>query len=188
MNNNRKIYFHIDNGTSMDEILALLDRVILQSDNKDEIDKLINDSDMEFIAPEEAKPTDNPNNASVLTPERNVHVVDEGTTHTKEQNNTKQDKTDKRYRIIPMINYLNESFSAVFPNEPEQSIDENTTLLNEAILENQTYKMGFKWWFRCASSTDYLCEFDLYLGQKKDVEVNLGESVMMQLSDNFLTA
>ena len=34
----------------------------------------------------------------------------------------------------------------------------------------------------CASSIGYLNKFDLYLGQKKDVEVNLAESVVMQLS------
>ena len=45
----------------------------MQSDNED-------DSDTEFITPEEIKITENPNNASVLTPEANVRVVDKGTT------------------------------------------------------------------------------------------------------------
>ena len=53
MNNNRKIYFHIDSGTSMDQIFALLDAV--QSDNKDEINELMNDFDMEFIDSEVIK-------------------------------------------------------------------------------------------------------------------------------------
>ena len=43
-------------------------------------------------------------------------------------------------------------------------------------------KWKFKWWFRCASSTGYLCEFDLYLRRMKYVEVSLGESMEMQLS------
>ena len=59
------------------------------------------------------------------------------------------------------------------------------TFLIEEILENQTYKMRFKWWFQFTSSTGYLDEFDLYLGWKKDVEVNLGESVVMQLSEKL---
>ena len=59
------------------------------------------------------------------------------------------------------------------------------TFLIEEILENWTYKMGFKWRFRCATSTAYLDEFDLYLGWKKDVEVNLGESVVMHLSEKL---
>ena len=55
-----------------------------QSDNKDEIKELMNDSATKFIAPEEIELTGNPDNASVLTPDANVHVVHEGTTHTKE--------------------------------------------------------------------------------------------------------
>ena len=48
MNNNRKRYFHIDSGTSTEQIFALLDTA--QRDNKD--DELMNDSDKEFLAPE----------------------------------------------------------------------------------------------------------------------------------------
>ena len=40
-------------------------------------------------------------------------------------------------------------------------------------------------WFRCASSTGYLYEFDLYLGKKKDVEINLGEGVVMRLTEKL---
>ena len=43
----------------------------------------MNDFDTEVIVPEEIKLTNNPDNASVLTPEANAHVADEGTTHTK---------------------------------------------------------------------------------------------------------
>ena len=50
MKNNRKKYFHIDSGTSTDQIFALLNTV--QSDNEDEIGKLMDDSDMKFIASE----------------------------------------------------------------------------------------------------------------------------------------
>ena len=74
-------YFHIDSGTSTVQTFLLLDTV--QSDNKDEIDELMSDFDMLFIAPEEIELTNNPDNASVLTSEANVHVVDKGTTHTK---------------------------------------------------------------------------------------------------------
>ena len=50
MNNNQKKYFHIDSGTSTDQIFALFD--IVQSDKKNEFEELINDSDTDFIAPE----------------------------------------------------------------------------------------------------------------------------------------
>ena len=54
-----------------------------QSDNKDEIDKLMNDFDTEFIAPEEIELTDNQGNVSALRLEANLHIVNQGTTHTK---------------------------------------------------------------------------------------------------------
>ena len=53
----------------------------------------MNDSDTEFIAPEEIELTGNPDNASVLTPEANVHVVDKGTKHTNELEKNKKRKT-----------------------------------------------------------------------------------------------
>ena len=46
-------------------------------------------------------------------------------------------------------------------------------------------KRGCKWWFRCVSSSGYLYEFDLYLGKKQNVEVNLGEGVVMQPSEKL---
>ena len=91
MNNNRTKYFHIDGGTSKVQMFVLLDTV--QSDNDDEIDELINDSNTEFIALDEFKPTDNPNNMNVLTSEANIHAVYKGTTHTEElETNNKRKK------------------------------------------------------------------------------------------------
>ena len=67
-------------------------------------------------------------------------------------------------------------------------------------LKMKPVKWRFKLWFWCSSSTGYLNKFDLFLGRKKDVEVSLGESMVMQLSgklketycvlffENFLTA
>ena len=55
----------------------------VQCDNEDEIDHLMNGFDTKFIAPEEIEFTDNPGHVSALTLETNVHVVDQGTTHTK---------------------------------------------------------------------------------------------------------
>ena len=62
------------------QIFMLLDAV--QSDNNDGSDKLINDFDTEFKAPEEIELTGNPDNVSALTLETNVNVVDQETTHT----------------------------------------------------------------------------------------------------------
>ena len=57
----------------------------------------MNDCDTEFIAPEEIKLTDNPDNASVLTPEANFHVVAEGPHIIKNQRQTKREKKLKKY-------------------------------------------------------------------------------------------
>ena len=70
----------------MDQVFKLLDAE--QSNNENETDKLINDFNTEFIAPEKIELTDNPDNVSALTLEVNVHVVDQGTTHTKELQGT----------------------------------------------------------------------------------------------------
>ena len=52
-------------------------------------------------------------------------------------------------------------------------------------LKMKPNKWDFKWWFRCASSNGYLYEFDLYLGKKQNVEVNLGKGMVMQLSEKL---
>ena len=81
MNNNRKRHFDIDSDASTSQVFTLLD--VVQSNNQDETDELMNDFDMEFIAPEEIKLTDNQGNVSTLTLETNAHIVDQGTTRTK---------------------------------------------------------------------------------------------------------
>ena len=65
----------------MNQLFTLLDA--LQIDKEDKTDKLMNDFDMEFIAPDEIDLTNNQGNVSNLTLEANVHVVEQETTHTK---------------------------------------------------------------------------------------------------------
>ena len=105
MNNKQKWYFHIDKSTSIVHIFALLDTV--ETDNEDETHELMNDSDTEFIAPEEIKLTDNPDTASVLTQGTNVHLVDEGSTHTKElEANKKRKKSEQNTPIAWKVNFF----------------------------------------------------------------------------------
>ena len=95
MNNNQKRPFHIDSDASTDQVFTLLDAV--QSDNKDEINELMNDFDTECRAPEEIELTDKPGNVSASILEVNIHVVDHGTTHTKklETNKTRKKSQSK---------------------------------------------------------------------------------------------
>ena len=64
----------------------------VHGDNEDETEKLMNDFDTEFIAPEEIELTDNPSNVSALRLEVNIHVVDQRTTHTRELETNKKRK------------------------------------------------------------------------------------------------
>ena len=52
-------------------------------------------------------------------------------------------------------------------------------------IKSKPIKWGFKWWFRCPSSSGYMYEFNLYLGRKKNSELNLGEGVVLTLSEKL---
>ena len=89
MKNNQKRYFHIDSGTSTDQRLTLLDTV--QSDNEDEIDELMNDSDTEFIASERDWKNRQSRQCKCFdTRSKTIYVIGEGTTHTKELETNKK--------------------------------------------------------------------------------------------------
>ena len=87
MNNNSKKYVQINNPTSSDQIFALLDNV--QSDEEEDIQELINDSDTEFFANDKEIENIVPDsaNADILTPEASIHVV--------KDNEKKQGKNSK---------------------------------------------------------------------------------------------
>ena len=72
-NDGRKRYFHIDKNTSSEQIYALLHDV--HSDDEDDIDNLMNDSDTEFIAEEEVTQAARKQDTFLTTPEANLHVV-----------------------------------------------------------------------------------------------------------------
>ena len=72
----------------------------MQSDKGNEMVELINDSDMEFIVPKEIELTKNLENASVLTPEVNVYVIEESTVNTKELETNIKSKTLKENTLM----------------------------------------------------------------------------------------
>ena len=85
-----KRYFDFNSGDSIDQIFTLLDTV--QNETEDVNEKLMNNSDMEFIAPDEIKLTDNPDNANVLMPDAYIYVVNKNTTLAKELETNKNSK------------------------------------------------------------------------------------------------
>ena len=110
INNNRKRHFHFYSHASKDQMFTLLDAA--KSNNEDEIDELINDLDMEFIAPGDMKLTDNSGNVSNLTLEANALVVDQGNTRTKELEKKKPEES------IPIIRKCN-----VSPHSQEKRVE-----------------------------------------------------------------
>ena len=79
LNNKRKKYVRIDRNTRREENFAILEEV--NSDQEEDTDNLINDSDTEFIVDEnldkDINSDDEPLN--VLIPETNIHVLKSST-------------------------------------------------------------------------------------------------------------
>ena len=100
--------------------------------------------------------------------------------------NLHYDKSDRGYKIRPIINRLNTAFRSAVSDGKSQAIDEHMTKFKgkhsaRQYLKNKPIKWGFKWWCRADSKNGYLHQFDLYLGKKEFVKHNLGELVVMEL-------
>ena len=103
--------------------------------------------------------------------------------------NTKDDKTDKNFKMRPVIDHLNLKCFEVLLNDSEQCIDEHMVKFHGRSRTKQYIKSkwSFKFWFRCSSKSGYLYQVDIYLGRKKTPEFNLGlgENVALQLTKNL---
>ena len=102
--------------------------------------------------------------------------------------NTKDDKSDKGYKLRSLINHVNQRFSECNPDDCTQSIDEHIVKYTgwssmKQYLKNKPFTWGFKFWFRCASKTGYLYRLDLYLGKKEKREENHGPSVALKMTE-----
>ena len=60
--------------------------------------------------------------------------------------------------------------------------------MHETVRQKQTYKVGFKFWYRCASQTGYLYQLDLYLGKKENSEENLGPGVVLKMTEGLVNS
>ena len=52
-------------------------------------------------------------------------------------------------------------------------------------MKNMSIKWGFEFWFQCGSKSEYLYQFDMYLGKKSETEFGLGDSVVLSLFGNL---
>ena len=93
--------------------------------------------------------------------------------------NRKDDKTDRPFKMRPMIDHLSSKFSEVLLNDNEQSIDEHMVKFKgrsgmKQYIKLKPKKWGFKFWFRYLSKSGYLYQMNIYLGRKQISEFNLG--------------
>ena len=90
---------HIDEKASSEQMYALLDDV--DSDDEDDIENLMNDSDTEFITEEEITQAASTQETSLTTPEGNLHVVPSDNQSTKKEKNKKEElwKWTKKVKV-----------------------------------------------------------------------------------------
>ena len=93
---------------------------------------------------------------------QNLHFAD----------NRKDDKTDKAFKMRPVIDHLNWKVSEVLSKNSEQSIDEHMVKFKggsgmKQYIKSKPIKWGFKFWFRCSSKSAYLYQMDIYLRRRK---------------------
>ena len=101
-------------------------------------------------------------------------------------NNAKSEKNNKGFKICPVIDHFNNSFSNAISNDELQSIDDHMVKFKvcssiKQYVKKKPIKCGFKVWYRCARTTCYLYQLELYLGKKDEIELNLGESVELKM-------
>ena len=69
-------------------------------------------------------------------------------------NNGNDDKTDKSYKIRPVVEHLNKVFAESLSNSPFQNADEHMCKFKgrssmKQYIKNKPIKWGFKYWYRC---------------------------------------
>ena len=104
----------------------------------------------------------------------------------------KSESFDHCGKLRPFFDHLFKHFQDVFLPESYQSIDEHMfkfkgKSLMRQYMKNEPIKWGFKFWFRCGSKSEYLYDFDTYLGKTSKTEFGLCESVVLSLCENLKT-
>ena len=93
--------------------------------------------------------------------------------------NRKDDKTDKDFKMRPVIDHLNSKFFEVLSNDSEKSIDEHMMKFKgrsgmKQYIKWKPIKWGFNFWFCCSSKSGYLYQMDIFLKRKETPKFNLG--------------
>ena len=101
-------------------------------------------------------------------------------------NNGNDDKTDKSYKIRPVIEHLNKVFAESLSNSPFQSVDEHMCKFKgrssmKQYIKNKPIKWGFKYWYKCYSETGYVYQLELHQEWKEKNKLNFGPNVVLEL-------
>ena len=96
-------------------------------------------------------------------------------------------KFDKLYKLRPLLNHLSERFSSLYKPGKYQSVDESMIQFKgrsslKQYMPGKPIKRGYKVWMRC-DENGYAPQFEIYCGKLKEVERNLGESVVKRLCE-----
>ena len=103
--------------------------------------------------------------------------------------NTYDDKTDRGFKVRPVIDHVNKNFAEVLSNNNWSNVWTYVMFKGRSAMKQYTkskpIKWGFKFWFTCSSKTEYLFQMDIYLGKKQNKEFNLDEEVILQLTKDL---
>ena len=75
--------------------------------------------------------------------------------------NMYDDKTDRGFKVRPVIDHLIKNFSKLLPDDKVQSIDEHMEKFKgrsgmKQYIKSKPIKWDFQFWFKCSSKTGYL--------------------------------
>lgn len=107
-------------------------------------------------------------------------------------NNNTANKTDKLYKIKPVINFFNQTFKEVYTMQEDIAIDESLMKFKGRLSYKQfnpskRARFGIKIYKLCESSSGYCYDFKIYTGSDKiNSSDNASESVVQELSQSIL--
>lgn len=113
-----------------------------------------------------------------------LHIVDETSDNT--------DKTDKLYKVRPLLDHLQQKFQENYKPVQNLSLDEGmiptkNRLAIKQYLPKKPVKWGIKTFMLCESETGYICNFEVYTGKSTGLfipELGATGSVVARLTTN----
>lgn len=104
--------------------------------------------------------------------------------------NETANKSDRIFKIRPLINSLNESFKKLYAPNETVCVDESQVAFRGRIIfrqynKSKRHKYGMKL-FKLCSSPGYTCKLQLYAGKNDEVVNTTPTNVVLSLCDDIL--